>query len=62
MKYKESKDGEVKAVELSTKSHELIEESRVLLKILALSALSVEQGKYRPVEEAFALLKSSLKT
>ena len=62
MKSKESKDGEAKAVEQNTKSQEMIEKSHALLKILALSSLSIEQGKYRSVEEAFALLKSSLKT
>ena len=46
----------------NAEGYDQIEESRALLKILALSSLSIEQGKYRSVEEAFVLLKSSLKT
>lgn len=62
MKYKDPKDGEIKVVVQNAEGYDQIEESRALLKILALSSLSIEQGKYRSAEEAFALLKSSLKT
>ena len=54
-------NGEAKAVLQDIGSYEQTQESLALMKILALSNKSVEQGKVRPAREAFARIRGRLK-
>lgn len=42
--------------------YEQTQESLALLKMLAQSSKSIEQGKYRPVSESFDLLRKQIET
>ena len=54
-------NGEAKAVLQDIASYEQTQESLALLKILALSTKSIEQGRIRPARESFARIRARLK-
>ena len=54
-------NGEAKAVLQNIASYEETQESLALLKILALSNKSIEAGKARPLQTAFARMRRRLK-
>lgn len=55
-------NGEAKAVMQDVKTYEAMQESVALLKILALSAKSVEQNKVKSVKEAFTDIRQAIKS
>jgi prevent-host-death family protein len=54
-------NGEAKAVLQDIASYEEIQETLALLKLLAISEKSVEEGRVQSVEEAFADIRASLR-
>jgi len=50
-------NGEAKAIIQDIREYEKDQESLALLKILALSRKSVNEGRYRPAAEAFAAIR-----
>ena len=53
--------GEAKVILQDIHVYEQTQESLALLKMLAQSSKSIEQGKYRPVSESFDLLRKQIK-
>ena len=53
--------GEAKVILQDVHIYEQTQESLALLKMLAQSSKSIEQGKYRPVSESFDLLRKQIK-
>ncbi|MCG8377083.1 MAG: type II toxin-antitoxin system Phd/YefM family antitoxin [Chlorobiales bacterium] len=53
--------GEAKVILQDVRIYEQTQESLALLKMLAQSSKSIEQGKYRPVSESFDLLRKQIK-
>lgn len=53
--------GEAKAVLQDIGSYEQTQETLALLKMLALTGRSVEQGKVQPAEKAFARIRNRVK-
>ncbi|MCR4316988.1 MAG: type II toxin-antitoxin system Phd/YefM family antitoxin [Planctomycetes bacterium] len=56
-----TKNGEAKAVVIDVRSYEKSQETMALLKILALSDQQIKEGKYKPVDEAFASIRKRVK-
>ena len=54
--------GEAKVILQDVRIYEQTQESLALLKMLAQSSKSIEQGKYRPVSESFDLLRRQIET
>lgn len=54
-------NGEAKAVLQDIASYEEIQETLALLKLLAISEKSVEEGRVQSVEEAFADIRASVR-
>ena len=55
-----TQNGEAKAVLQDIASYEAIQESIALLKILAMSSKSKQQGKSKPIKTAFADIRKSI--
>lgn len=53
-------NGEAKAIVQDLETHEQMQESMAMLKILAQGQKSKEAGKFRPADEVFAELRKSL--
>lgn len=53
--------GEAKVILQDVRIYEQTQESLALLKMLAQSSKSIEQGKYRPVSESFDLFRKQIK-
>ncbi len=53
--------GEAKAVVQDVESYERTQETMALLKMLAMSAKSLEEGRLHPADEAFAGIRNRLK-
>ena len=53
-------NGEAKAILQDIREYEKTQESLALLKILAQSRKSLEEGKYRPVKESFKDLRAKV--
>lgn len=53
-------NGEAKAIIQDIREYEKDQESLALLKILALSRKSVNEGRYRPAAEAFAAVREQI--
>ena len=56
-----TQNGEAKAVLQDVKVYEELQESLALLKILALSGRSKENGKFKPLEESFGNIQERIK-
>jgi len=54
-------NGEAKAIIQDIREYEKDQESLALLKILALSRKSVNEGRYRPAAEAFAAVREQIR-
>ncbi len=54
--------GEAKAVLQDIASYEQTQETLALLKVLALTGKAVDEGKVEPVADAFARIRSRLRT
>ena len=54
--------GEAKAVLQDIASYEQTQETLALLKVLALTGKAIEDGKVEPVADAFARMRSRLRT
>jgi len=54
--------GEAKAVLQDIASYEQTQETLALLKVLALTGKTVDEGKVEPVADAFARIRSRLRT
>ncbi len=54
--------GEAKAVLQDIASYEQTQETLALLKVLALTGKAVDEGKVEPVADAFARMRSRLRT
>lgn len=55
-----TQNGEAKVVMQGIKEYEKLQESMALLKILALSSKSINNGKVKTVENAFSSIKSQI--
>lgn len=55
-----TQNGEAKVIIQDVRSYEEMQESLALLKILALSRKSIEQGNYRSAEDAFSSLDKTI--
>lgn len=53
-------NGEAKAIIQDIREYEKDQESLALLKILALSRKSINEGRHRPVGEAFAAIREEI--
>ena len=51
-----TQNGEAKLVVMDVKSYEEQEETKALLKIIALGNREIEQGRFRPADDIFAAL------
>lgn len=54
-------NGEAKAIIQDIREYEKDQESLALLKILALSRKSVNEGRYRPAAEVFATIREQIR-
>jgi len=55
-----TQNGEAKVILQDVRSYEQLQDSLALLKILALSNKSLNEGKVKPAEEAFAEIRSKI--
>ncbi len=55
-----TQNGEAKAVLQDVRSYEQTQESLALLKILALSNRSMNEGRYKPIEQSFKDIRARI--